>query len=413
MKIKNLTFLTLWMMTVLMCFASPILAQTIEYDLTICGERVTNTNSNDVLGDGVFKYSETDNTLTINGDASYDGIVIFNDIPDLTINVTGNSTLTGNLVAIMTQGDMTICGNGILTLISANDCGLFVVDSKVTVMDMSLDVKGKWGIAGYPNNEHLVIYNSEVHAVGSDGAICDFTSISIEGCDIAQPEGGYVNGGVIVEAAGNSATEVTIAKPIDILIGYEYDGAYWSTYYNSNVTRVADANTVVYTATLSPDKSLVTLNQVQDRIIKKGQAVILKSSSESILLTKTSETGSGNFEDNCLSGFDWPTDVPADQGTIYTMNVEHSTLGFYRFTGNKLNAHKAFLAINKSSDAPTRIIFDMGETTGIQDVELRNDNGFDGYFTIDGRHFNGSPTAPGIYIVNGRKIIIKTGRTLR
>ena len=94
------------------------------------------------------------------------------------------------------------------------------------------------------------------------------------------------------------------------------------------------------------------------------------------------------------------------------MNEEHGQLGFYRFIGQMLVERKAYLSIKDPSVAPIKMRFEEGEATGIHDVDLRHDNASDGYYTIDGRHFNGTPTKNGLYILNGRKVMI-TGRTER
>ena len=53
------------------------------------------------------------------------------------------------------------------------------------------------------------------------------------------------------------------------------------------------------------------------------------------------------------------------------------------------------------------IIFDGEETTGIRSIDngqLTIDNS---WYTIDGRKLDGKPTAKGIYVNNGRKVVIK------
>lgn len=50
-----------------------------------------------------------------------------------------------------------------------------------------------------------------------------------------------------------------------------------------------------------------------------------------------------------------------------------------------------------------------GEMTVIDEHELRNSNGLsrDGWYTVDGRKLDKQPTAKGLYIRNGRKVVIK------
>jgi len=53
---------------------------------------------------------------------------------------------------------------------------------------------------------------------------------------------------------------------------------------------------------------------------------------------------------------------------------------------------------------------DGDETTGIISIDngqLIIDNSMDAWYTLDGRHLTGKPTAKGLYINNGKKIVIK------
>ena len=49
----------------------------------------------------------------------------------------------------------------------------------------------------------------------------------------------------------------------------------------------------------------------------------------------------------------------------------------------------------------------MGGATAIQEVRAFDNSNKDTYYTLDGRALNGQPTAAGIYIKGGKKIVIK------
>ena len=72
-------------------------------------------------------------------------------------------------------------------------------------------------------------------------------------------------------------------------------------------------------------------------------------------------------------------------------------------------ANKAYLQIptnilGNSANA-VGIIFD-DETDGIESIEQNIDDNND-WFTLDGRKINGMPTTKGVYVVKGRKVVIK------
>ena len=51
--------------------------------------------------------------------------------------------------------------------------------------------------------------------------------------------------------------------------------------------------------------------------------------------------------------------------------------------------------------------FGEGEATSVASMEDGRSKMEDVYYTLDGRKLEGKPTAKGMYIVNGRKVIIK------
>ena len=78
-----------------------------------------------------------------------------------------------------------------------------------------------------------------------------------------------------------------------------------------------------------------------------------------------------------------------------------------------INALRAYFQLNDitvEDFARDRMFFgEEEETTGIFSATL-NDKGQminDKWYTLDGRRLSGKPTHPGIYIENGRKLVIK------
>ena len=70
-----------------------------------------------------------------------------------------------------------------------------------------------------------------------------------------------------------------------------------------------------------------------------------------------------------------------------------------------LGAHKCLLVLNGTNNAP---VLSIGETTNLVSIDngqLTIDN--DVWYTLDGRKLQGKPTKKGLYIHNGRKVVIK------
>ena len=55
---------------------------------------------------------------------------------------------------------------------------------------------------------------------------------------------------------------------------------------------------------------------------------------------------------------------------------------------------------------PLDYIIDVGSATGIKEVKTEK-SGVEGWFSLDGRRLSGKPTAKGIYIHEGKKVVVK------
>ncbi len=104
------------------------------------------------------------------------------------------------------------------------------------------------------------------------------------------------------------------------------------------------------------------------------------------------------------------------EGAAYVLADGNNGVGFYKTILNKNatggeadthflnNANKAYLEV-PAAEGVACYSFRFGEgTTGVEKVEIRNENGE--IFDLTGRKVN-SITAPGIYIVGGKKVLVK------
>ena len=97
------------------------------------------------------------------------------------------------------------------------------------------------------------------------------------------------------------------------------------------------------------------------------------------------------------------------------MGMVNSKFGFYRYTGEYTPFYKAMLFIPSGTGSRLSAISlaFSEEVTGIKEVYVdegqaaRNKvQGDDVWYTINGMRLNGKPSAPGLYINNGKKVII-------
>ena len=100
-------------------------------------------------------------------------------------------------------------------------------------------------------------------------------------------------------------------------------------------------------------------------------------------------------------------------GTIseQTKGTTTPTPGFYKSASGTLKANKAYLELPNGANGAKNIVlfsfYDDGNTTGIDDIKKDNSqNDSDVYYTLSGLRIT-KPTQKGIYIKNGKKILVK------
>ncbi len=120
-------------------------------------------------------------------------------------------------------------------------------------------------------------------------------------------------------------------------------------------------------------------------------------------------TGEGNIQTNAPTG-----ETDNNKYYFYKLSLNKKStpgsVGFYwgNSTGSAFNytkGHQAYLAVPKT-DAFTVQGFSFDGTTGIAEVESAV-TGNDEVYTISGMRVDGSNLSKGVYIVNGKKVIIK------
>ena len=209
---------------------------------------------------------------------------------------------------------------------------------------------------------------------------------------------------------GNGAFLGTPATVTMNLTASQIDGDYWTTFYNDNweYDFGADWNTTVYKGTV--DGSSLVLTEVEDKIVNRGTAVILKSSGNPVMTL--TEIGSSDSNGNDLRGISdraKRTSVIYDfnANEIYTMGNTSVGFGFHRYTGEYVPAGKAFLPLNIENGAkPILNIVFANETTGINSVSS-DSNVQNDWFSLDGTRLSGKPSQPGIYVNGKKKVVVK------
>ena len=211
-----------------------------------------------------------------------------------------------------------------------------------------------------------------------------------------------VNGTILAYTSkGIKKIEVYGYAPFNVTANEGASGEYWATFYSNASNFKAPEGTQVFKVALAG--SAITMTEITDRIVKKGQGVVLKkTASGSITMTPTSSNSSDDYSGNSLVGT--MTNI-TNPGNAYVLNYKAATgAGFYKLGASGIiGANKAYLTYSSGSLAPKFFGFD-GNTTSINEVRGKMEDVSGEYYDLQGRRV-ANPTKS-LYIVNGKKVFI-------
>lgn len=72
-----------------------------------------------------------------------------------------------------------------------------------------------------------------------------------------------------------------------------------------------------------------------------------------------------------------------------------------------LKAHRCYIDMAGSSAAPVLSLVDGSGTTSLENVRWQTDDEVGEWFTLDGRKLSAKPTTKGLYIFNGKKVVVR------
>lgn len=159
-------------------------------------------------------------------------------------------------------------------------------------------------------------------------------------------------------------------------------------------------------------QSLAILSPVEDKKLAGGAPYLLHSTENSCTLDVLAIDEANTLEaptKNKLKKSDRTTKGSSTSSTVYVL-AYRDKVGFYRWTGEELGAGRVYLPVGASGTTANAheycgfFVDETGEATAIESIDDFKAN-VGPFYDLQGRRVD-NPTK-GIYIVNGKKIVIK------
>ena len=193
---------------------------------------------------------------------------------------------------------------------------------------------------------------------------------------------------------------------IELFQGYEITvpAGEFATYYKDEPLRIEDEEADLYTIqSVSADQAVIS-SPSDAMPANTPMLVFNKSQQEKVILLIP-----------CTEPDLAITVAPEFHGTLTATTIAASTdtQSNYALNGKQfvwvkdaieIGANKAWLSISNSNARAIKLVFD--ETTKITNTNLTNLTNGD-WYDLNGRKLNGMPTKKGVYIMNGRKVVVK------
>ena len=189
---------------------------------------------------------------------------------------------------------------------------------------------------------------------------------------------------------------------VDITLTEVGNNTYATTYLPFAVTVPEGIN--AYTATINNEHNSIELTKIED-VIPAKTGVILEGTATSAALPLT--TTEGTASKGGLVGTLTNKTITAGTTDYLVLGTKDGALGFYlpNAASTSIGANKAYFELNGQASAMSYAI-NFGTVTGIASATINKQNSTNAYYDLSGRRIT-SPVKSGLYISNGKKIIVK------
>ena len=211
----------------------------------------------------------------------------------------------------------------------------------------------------------------------------------------------------MVEEEKPETVEVTVSE-----VGY-------ATLYYGEKNLLVPANIEARTYSVTDDELVVGVTYTEGEVIPAATGVVLKADADTYVFTVTEETGEDDPL-NMLRGADVEAMTEAEPAPaasdycFYDLEApEGKEVGFYWREENGAafmsNAHKAYLVVPKEVAKQMKVfpLEPKEETTDIPGIAASDGMTHVDVYDLQGRRMRGGRLPKGIYIVGGKKLVVK------
>ena len=187
----------------------------------------------------------------------------------------------------------------------------------------------------------------------------------------------------------------------DVTIG----NALWATIVSSYDVKLPEGVTGYVVKEIDLASNQAVLQDVTDKGgLKGGKPYLLNAASAgTYTLTRAESDAVSEPDVNLLKISDNETG-----NGVYVLANKSKGVGFYKWTGGLLGAGRVYLQKTTSTDAPVYIPFGYGNVTAIENItNPQPSTANTHYYDLQGRRVDSSRLPKGIYVVNGKKVVIK------
>ena len=218
------------------------------------------------------------------------------------------------------------------------------------------------------------------------------------------------NGNVAFWTDNDNGSGILAVKPLEI-----NEAADVATYYSDNYVMIPSTMGAEVYYVNNVEDGYAKFEQITSDVIPAQTGIVVKYATDNNVVYAPEITSKGTtsaISDNMLKGTTKKTLITKNtNNAYYALGLNDGVAGFYNAVNGTNegefynNAYKAYLEIEGASETVAFYGFDWDGTTGISEVKTENGE-VKVIYDLTGRRVE-NVTAPGIYIVNGKKVLVK------